>query len=227
MKNLKIFTQISLCVGLSLVTMNVSAYNIRAFTQDLPVCDRLEQMEITHELGEPSAFPDNELIVSSVERGQPVCVGDDGMANDWLVRITNRSGTAWQDMMFVADAGFAIGNLDGSVFDVASNTATDAFMIDPFGVNRNLLFESMTANVIFEPGETWEFLVTNYTHVTGAPGAIAPFDSLGIGSSSALGFASTASIVANPVIPIPPSVFLFASGLLGLIGVARRIKKVN
>jgi len=215
-----IITQVSLTVVLSFVVQSAFAYDIQATAFDDPRCDPLPQIDLRHELGEAPLFPILELIESSsAQTAQTVCVGDDGIANDWEVRILNTSPVAWKDMMFVVDAGNFVGNADGVVFDGgAAGIATDAFLIDPFGANANLLFESGIANVIFEPGETWVFLVTNFM----APGfpAPTPFDTLGIGGFSAPIALSTASIVANQV-PIPAAAWLFGSAL-GLLGWVRR-----
>lgn len=214
-------TKIGICTLLLLVAQNASAYPVFAQSLDNPRCDPLPQMNLSHELGDAPVFPIDELIASvSAQVPMTVCVGDDGIANDWLVTITNLSPTAWMDMMFVVDQLNAVGNADGVVID-ATGAGTDAFLIDPFGVNPNLIFESMTPNVIFEPGETWEFLVTNFI----ASGLPTPFDSLDIGALS-VGLPSTASIIANPAptVPIPSSIWLFGSGILGLIGITRHKK---
>ena len=223
MKLNKITTQICLGAALTFVTQTASAYPIEAFSVEDPRCDPLPQMELTHELGDAPVFPLDELLESaSSQVNQTVCVTDDGIANDYIVIITNKSGRAWKDLMFVADEGNFIGNSDGFVIDGASGSSTDAFLIDPFGINANLLFESLTPDVIFEPGETWEFLVSNFM----APGGPTPFDSLGIGGSSGFIFPpSTASIIANPVVPVPAAAFLFGSGLLGMFAFARRSRK--
>jgi hypothetical protein len=120
------------------------------------------------------------------------------------VTITNLSPIAYTDLFFVADLGNTIGNADGTIF------GQDAFRIDAIGpTNANLLFESIAADGIFDPTESWTFLLSDFLVTTGPPGA--PFfGSLGV--AGATSGSSNASIVANPV-PIPATFWLFGSAL--------------
>ena len=65
---------------------------------------------LTHELGTGTAaqpFPANERIgVSATPSTNPTyfeCDSDDGVQNDWTIRITNLSGNSWQDLYLVTD----------------------------------------------------------------------------------------------------------------------------
>jgi hypothetical protein len=133
-----------------------------------PRCDIVPSQTLTHELGEQQFFPVNESIAVQVSHATfTVCVPDDGIANDWIIQMTNTSGVAWQNLFFVADLGLTIGNADGNMIDVvgAPGVVTDAFRIDGTvtpGVNNNLLGESGAVDEIFSPGETWRFTVSNY-----------------------------------------------------------------
>src|SRR5262245_17840338 len=138
-----------------------------------PRCDAIPDQMLTRELGDSTLFPATEAISYHDHRYSfPVGVPDDGIANDWTVHMTNVSGQAWKNVFFVADAGATIGNSDGRIEDMsgAPGVLCDAFRIDAQGVNANLLSESMNPDGIFEPGEEWEFAVTNF--VTGPINAI-------------------------------------------------------
>ena len=95
----------------------------------------------------------------------------------------------------------------------------DAFKIDAVGLfNPNLLGESIAADGIFVPTEVWKFIVSEFATFAAAGPLGAPvFASPGVFGVTPL--SSNASIVANPVspVPIPTAVWLFGSAL-GLLG---------
>jgi len=188
-------------------------------------CDNIANTNLTHELGTTPPFPINESIVVSATAIPAslgvACVGDDGVPNDWHIRMTNASGNSWQDLFFVADLPFTVGNADGSAQDNTTPGFTDAFRIDgtvTFGVNNNLFSESINTNEIFEPGEIWDFILMNFT------GGTPMFDSIGFSASSAGAGPSTASILANPYVPEPTSLVLLCGGAVLMM---RRRNKTN
>ncbi|MFQ5699038.1 MAG: PEP-CTERM sorting domain-containing protein, partial [Myxococcota bacterium] len=175
------------------------------FKDDPALCDNPGDQFLSHELGDAAAgFPIAEGLAVIVQpTNQVVCVGNDGLQNDWLVEIRNLSNLAYDNLYFVADALIPVGNTDGTVVDL-SNAASppgDAFRIDgtvTLGVNNNLLSEDATADEIFAPGETWMFLVTNFG--TSSPPV---FASVGVfAGTSAPVPGSNASILAT-VVPEP------------------------
>ena len=187
---------------------------------DDPRCDAIPEQTLNSEIGDSAMFPAVDAI-SYHDHRYNVAVGvpDDGIANDWTVHMTNVSGRAWRDVFFVADFGATIGNADGQVEDFvnAEGLFGDAFHIDATGVNANLLSESMHADGIFEPGEEWEFAVTNFG--TGANSLPPTIVTPGIfAGSSPLGTTpGNASILAVPAVPEPATVgcvALFAMSLL-------------
>jgi hypothetical protein len=182
-------------------------------------CENLPNWLLTHELGDALTFPANEAIVVNVIPTPflTVCVPDDGIANDFLVQITNVSGSDWVDLYFVGDLGMQVGNADGALWDTAPlpGAITDAFRIDgtvTAGINNNLLFESIFVDEIFQNGERWDFKVDNFMHPSGVvfppiimtPGVFANSDPVVTPPLN------TASILANPI-PEP--------GLVGLAAV--------
>jgi len=187
-------------------------------------CDIVPNQTLTHELGEQQFFPINESFSTFVSPATfTVCVPDDGIANDWIVSITNTSGIAWNNLFFVADLGLTIGNADGNMIDVvnAPGVIADAFRIDgtvTAGVNNNLLGESGPIDEIFQPGETWRFNVSNYFDPAGtAPQPIFRIPGKFAGSEPyVVPPFSTASIVATPV-PEPSTLIGFALPVAALL----------
>jgi hypothetical protein len=198
------------------------------FIED-PRCDILPTQSLPHELGEVSVFPIIQSFFSTVQPTTTyICVPDDLVQNDWLVEIRNTSGIAWTNLFFVDNLGMSIGNADGVVMDVtnAPGVVADAFRIDgtvTAGGNANLIFESMGVNEIFEPGESWQFLVTNFMHASGvAPPPL--FNTPGLFGGSApviAAFPDTASILATPV-PEPGTWGVAALGAASLMLRRRR-----
>lgn len=193
------------------------------FVDDPTHCDSHADYNLTHELGDAAVFPAEESIFYDAKNMNVfVCVPDDGIANDYEIRMQNLSGVAWQDVTFVVDEGvnFSQGNYDGSVVDLSSATGANtlAFRIDSVGGNAPLVFESMTADDIWEIGEFWTIHVTNFGNGSQTP----VFDSVGVFGVGSGGFPpSTASILAN-VVPEPASLGLLAAGAALLIGRRRR-----
>ncbi|UCD74509.1 MAG: hypothetical protein JSV91_12065 [Phycisphaerales bacterium] len=186
------------------------AYPVEVYSVDGPQ-DPLSIEGFVHELGNLPPFPTDEWILSSVEETWETACWD-GMDDpdfpNQLVTITNMTNIAWFDLHYVVDPETTITNFDGWIGNAGLGDAIDAFRIDWVGINRPLVFESLVVNTIFEPGETWQFIVQDYFNGPGGPASA--FDSLGISTLSAPGWPpSTGSIIAREV-PGPGSLCLLA-----------------
>jgi len=169
-----------------------------------------------HELGD--GFPVEEKISSShSETTYRPCNEnpDDPMIPNIEVSITNLSGRSWEKLEYVADPETSIQN-----YDEWRVNCEEAFLIDNVGANTPLRSESLTANLIFEPGETWVFVIQDYVNSLGGPAT--PFDSYDatnnvgqVGNQSAGWTPSTGSIIA--CVPEPASLTLLALGGLALL----------
>ncbi len=215
-----------------LLSSVAQAVPIQASYVDTSDCDTQGPTTFDHELGDiAEGFPTDEAFDVTVQQtSQVVCVGDDGLPNDWQVEITNLSPFSYQDLFLVADEGIAVGNFDGLITDPVNAPAvsTTAFRIDDLGTNKNLIGGD-NGNLIFEPGEAWTFLITNMIDVNNAGLSPPPFfGSIGLfsGSSNVLNDRSTLSIVANRVIPEPSSLVLAGLALVVGGGVIRPRRSV-
>ncbi len=214
--------------GLLLVCAgSANAVPVNGLYLEDPRCDAQPNQNLGHEIGETTAFPIDERILVVVSPALSyVCVGDDGAPNDFTVQMTNLSPYAYVDLFFVADDGMFVGNSDGTVVDLigAPGITADAFKIDGTvtpGVNSNLFGESGAVNEIFEPGETWRFMVTNVVFPASVPPVLV-FDSVGGFAGSSTGFPpSTASILGSQIVPEPSAGLLLGLGV-ALLGFARR-----
>lgn len=185
-----------------------------SFTDDAR-CDAIPpvppaSLPLSHELGTGLSFSsDTRISVSILAVGTTSpCVPDDAIANDFTVTITNDTGQAWVDVFFAADFGQTVGNADGLV-SAPFSYLLDAFKIDAVGINGSLT-ESASADGIFEVGESWDFVVMNFS------GGTPTFGSVGLLPSGS----SNANIVAN-VVPEPGSLALLGLGI-GLLALNRR-----
>ncbi len=184
---------------------------------DMPGCDDHGFQQFVEEFGDATVFAPDETFdhVSTFTNLSACPITDSPTIPNALVVITNLTGRFLEDLYYVADEGTTFSNIDGGAFGAGSPAIrTPAFRIDSLGMNKNLVFESMTVDGILEPGETWQFIVQDYGNAAG----IAPdsFFSVGISGDSTFlpGTPDSAASIARTVIPAP------ASSVLGLMGLA-------
>ncbi len=200
------------------------AVPVDAEVRDTARQDVLVNLPDWHELG--IGFPQDELITASDEEDLRIpCPSDYLGGINYLITIVNQSENYWSNLHYVADPETTFTNDDGEAQDLKAPGWTLAFRIDSVGLNQPLVFESMTADNIFEPGETWQFLVQDYNNSLGlAPSLLDSWDGINqgqISNASAGGPPSSASIIA---VPEPATaMLLFISA--GVIGFYRRVRK--
>lgn len=184
--------------------------------QNLDECDPLFVPTLVDELGLPGVFPDDEIIdADSNFTNEIACPGtyqDLGVPNT-LVRITNLTPTPFDNLWYVADPQTRFSNVDGLV------NGEEAFKIDDKGLNTPLIAESGVADGVFSPGETWTFVVDNYSNSLGLPAS--SFLSPGaVGALSGADDVSSASIIATPI--PEPATLLLAAATVAAASLARR-----
>lgn len=190
---------------------------VQGFYDDLPHCDTQGLRSAVEELGTGPAFPPDELILAAATfTNQMAChMSDDPNRINSLVVITNVSGSDWTDLFYVGDPDTLFSNYDGyGVSFAAPGVSGLAMRIDDTGVNRNLVFESMGANGVFEIGETWHFILQDWF----SPGGMGP-DAMGSLDFAGASFGdpfSTGSIV-QFLVPAPGTAALIGFGGLGLL----------
>jgi hypothetical protein len=191
------------------------AFPVSTSFADLPQCDPLAGPDQLDELGFVPPFPvECSIVADSQQDNLTACpITDSSAVPNVIVRMTNTSGRAFSDVWYVGDEGTGFTNFDGTV------NGFEAFKIDAVGGNRPLISESIAPNGIFEPGESWDFIVQDYGNAFGLPAH--GFFSLGVPSGGAAGLppVSAASIVALEV-PAPGAVSLLAAA--GLLARRRR-----
>jgi hypothetical protein len=180
---------------------------------DFPSQDPLVVPWNVHELG--NQFPQDELIESDIfDSDFPFtpCLEnpDELQIPNPVVFIKNKGTRKWDEVWYVADPETSLQNYDGVV------NGGLAFKIDNIGWNIPLVFESMTIDNIFEPGEAWLFVIQDYQNSFGLPPSA--FGSIGVGGYSLGDGFSSGSIIA---IPAPGAILLGGIGV-GLIGWLKR-----
>ena len=116
-------------------------------------CASIQNLHIRDEVGTNPAAPgdfaaDETISASSTNTTLSACgiTGTGAGGNDWLITITNETEFTFYAVLFVVDPGGSVGNADGTI------GGNDAFMIDTYGANQNLVFESMDWDELFQPG---------------------------------------------------------------------------
>jgi hypothetical protein len=195
---------------------------------DLPFCDPLIVPADVEELGTiAGGFPVGEQIaVAHAAPGGPIaavgppgtnCTGATGggaidspfMANHGIV-ITNLNAVDFVAVWYVVNPETIVSNLDGAINGFA------ALRIDAVGVSKPLISESLAADGIFNAGETWVFMLQDWTN--SALELSTAINTVGIAT---IGDASSGSIIAL-VAPEPGTAGLLILGLLGMARFARK-----
>ncbi|MCU0784225.1 MAG: PEP-CTERM sorting domain-containing protein [Verrucomicrobia bacterium] len=197
------------------------AVPLEVFQVTDPIQDEWFMPQQVHELG-TAGFPPGELISSlQVSWNNHIPCPKEYLGGGAVqVRITNLTGQDWVNgVWYVADTPeTSLSNWDEWVgqFGFAPG---QAFRIDNVGENTPLVYESMAYDNVFQAGETWEFIIQEYSNPR--PGSLpSDFASVGLIGGGSLGdFLSTGSIIA---VPEPSSVVLIALGGLVLLWRRRR-----
>jgi len=215
----------------SLLTSLAFSVPVKVYYDDTSHCDPLVVPKDVDELGigqslavagtSNGPFPkDEEISAFAFEELMPVCPhSDDPDMRDSIVSITNLTSPArsFSSLWYVANPNTQISNWDGYVGQQGFEDygAGLAFRIDDKGHNKPLLSESGPSNGIFEPGETWKFVVQDYN--AGSLGLdAAAFTSIGVAGGSLAGGKSSGSIIGIPMrVPEPSALALLAIGLVG------------
>ena len=89
----------------------------------------------------------------------------------------------------------------------------DNLISDPLGIHHPLIFEGGgVIPGVWEPGETWHFVLQDYTNVFGKPASL--LGSVGVPSAPGTFDSSSGSIIA---IPEPATMILLAMGSVALV----------
>ncbi len=180
-----------------------------------------------HELGD--LFPPDEEIISIwADTPYVPCAHtpDDPQFPNIEIEMTNLSGIDWYNVHYVADPETLLTNDDGRIGNLGLLDDQLAFRIDNIGVNTPLVYESMVLDNIFQAGETWKFVIQDFSNSLGA--LPAPFASRGIASLSAgtadPNLLSSGSIIGQ--VPEPTTLAIWSLlGACGAAAAARRRKR--
>jgi len=149
------------------------------------------------------------------------------------VSITNMTQRYFSELYYVGDAHdvgaeTTFTNFDELIVDANGPFGNPglAFKIDAVGQNTPLVFESMAPDQIFEPGETWEFVIQEYANMFGLPssalGSVGPFPLGAVADASWFGADPNGLSSGSIITPEPVTLGLLALGGLAMIRRRRR-----
>ncbi len=209
-------------ITLALLALPASAEPIGGGYTDTPGCDDHGAWTAVEEIGRRPVFgPDaaiETMFTFPIDDVASCAATNDPDIDNVVVLMTNNTGRALDNLWYVGDVGTTFSNADGIARGAGSPGQSGlAFRIDDVGANRPLLLESIDDDGVFQPGETWSFIVQDYQSPLGLPAD--SFFSIGMaGDSSAIVQNSSASIVR--MVPTPGSASLIA--LAGFAAARRR-----
>jgi len=178
---------IALTLTIGLASQQAMAVPTPIIFSDLQSCDPLVVPPLVDELGIAPAFtpfPDELITSSDTVTDLFACFGDLSVLNT-IVTITNTVSPprSFSGLWYVQNSDILHSNNDGII------NGQPGFKIDAVGVNTPLISESIATDGIFEPGETWEFIIDDYI----GPGPASAFLSIGA-PSPPFGVGSTGSM---------------------------------
>ena len=154
-------------------------------------------------------FPANERILAVDQQGAAKCLPG-VVAVQLIITNTVNPPRSFSDVWYVASPGTTFLNHDMLI------NGTQSVKVDSLGTNQPLVFESINANNIFEPGERWVFILDNWMNSAGLPALL--INTPGIAGIA--DFNSTGSIIAVPV-PEPTAIGALVLGLASFVMMAR------
>jgi hypothetical protein len=184
---------------------------------DTPGCDVLNIPLNVDELG-TNVFPTNELISSKWLGPTTIlaCPTSAGAITSQLIEITNLTTTTWNQVWYVGDPGTTITNEDGIV------AGQHALLINKLATDLNspLVFESGPVDNMFQPGETWDFVLDGYFNQFGLTPEL--FGQVGVPDTFPIPPIASGNIIATPLIPEPSAVSMVMLGACALLARRRR-----
>lgn len=153
------------------------------------------------------SFPEEERIEATLigPTTESTCsFNDDPNTPNLLLDIVNLNSVSFSDVWYIPDETTFVSNSDFFVVptDGPGGTLLPSIRIDTVGSNQPLISESLNSDGIFEPGETWRFILQDYDDDLAAdiPERLA-FPGLHSGPSTIV---STGSIIGVPIDAVQP-----------------------